>query len=80
MPKISVILPTFNRVDYLPQALESILAQQEADFEIIVSDNASIDGTEAYMRSWSHEPRIGYARNKSGVPPVFDPLVMRVLG
>ncbi|MEX8501542.1 MAG: glycosyltransferase family 2 protein [Leptothrix ochracea] len=67
MPKISVILPTFNRIDYLPQALESILAQQDADFEIIVSDNASTDGTEAYMQRYAADPRIRYSRNTGNI-------------
>lgn len=68
MPKISVILPTFNRIDYLPQALESILTQEGADFEVIVSDNASTDGTETYIRQrMQNEPRIRYERNNTNI-------------
>lgn len=43
--KVSVAIPTRNRVRYLMQALDSVLGNGYSDFEIIVSDNASTDGT-----------------------------------
>ncbi len=44
-PLISIVLPTFNREQYLPRALESIIAQTVDDWEIIVVDDGSTDGT-----------------------------------
>ena len=63
-PRVSIGLPVFNGMQYLPEALESLLAQDEPDIEIIISDNASDDGTEEYCRSIAASDAAGslYAR------------------
>ena len=48
-PLVSVITPTFNRADYLPYAVESVLSQSVPDFELIVIDDGSTDGTAELM-------------------------------
>lgn len=45
MPRLSVGLPVYNGEQFLGQALDSLLGQTYADFELIISDNASTDGT-----------------------------------
>jgi GT2 family glycosyltransferase len=50
----SVVVPTFNRRPLLAAALESIRAQQFADFEIIVVDDGSSDGTAEYLKSFGN--------------------------
>ena len=47
----SVIIPTYNRVDLLRRALESVWAQDFHDYEIVVVDDGSHDETMAYLES-----------------------------
>src|SRR6266480_1630377 len=56
-PKISVVLPTYNRRSVIPRAVASVLAQDEPDFELIVVDDCSIDDTGSYLASLT-DPRI----------------------
>jgi glycosyltransferase involved in cell wall biosynthesis len=44
-PKVSIGLPVYNGERLLPQALSCMLAQSFVDFELIICDNASTDGT-----------------------------------
>jgi glycosyltransferase involved in cell wall biosynthesis len=72
-PAISVCIPTYNYGRFLPDAIESILAQDFSDFEIVITDDASTDGTvdlvEAYqardgrIRLIKNERRLGMNGN-----------------
>lgn len=59
MPKISVIIPLYNKAAHIRRALDSILAQTEQDFEVIVVDDGSRDGGGDIVRSII-DPRIKY--------------------
>jgi len=48
-PKVSVLLPAYNEEHFLEQAVESILSQTEPDFEVIVVDDGSTDGSRALL-------------------------------
>jgi glycosyltransferase involved in cell wall biosynthesis len=61
VPFLSVCIPTYNRAGMLLKAIESVLAQDFDDFELIVCDNASTDGTEAVVKGYT-EPRLRYER------------------
>lgn len=54
---VTVGLPVFNGERYLGQTLESLLAQSFTDFEILVSDNGSTDGTEQIARAYAQADR-----------------------
>lgn len=56
-PQVSVILPTYNRMGTLPRAVASVLAQDMADFELIVVDDGSTDDTAAWLATQT-DPRI----------------------
>lgn len=62
-PPVSIGLPVYNGERYLAGALDSILAQRYTDFELIVSDNGSTDGTEGLCRDYAaRDGRIRYHR------------------
>ena len=48
---VSVIIPTFNRKNFVPKAIESVLKQSYKKYEIIIVDDGSGDGTQDYVRS-----------------------------
>ncbi|TFH41116.1 MAG: glycosyltransferase [Lysobacterales bacterium] len=50
-PRVSVVVATRNRRTLLARALVSIKSQRYRDFEIIVVDDASIDGTASWLRT-----------------------------
>ena len=69
---LSICIPTYNRIRYLKELLPAILDQADAEsVEVVVSDNASTDGTADYLRSllnpclrwWTNETNIGGDRN-----------------
>ena len=51
--KYTIIIPTRNREEYLPYAIESVLASDREDIELIVSNNHSMDDTAAYLSTLS---------------------------
>ncbi len=62
-PRLTIGLPVYNSADYLPQALDSLLAQSFGDFELVISDNASTDATETICRDYAaRDSRIRYVR------------------
>ena len=61
VPFFSVCIPTYNRSKFLPQAIESVLAQDFTDFELIICDNASTDNTQEVVESYKDD-RIRYVR------------------
>lgn len=65
MPKISVIICSYNRADLLPRAVASVLAQDYRDFELLVIDDASTDDTPTVMaRLREVDSRLRYERQE----------------
>lgn len=64
MTDISVIIPTYNRANKLPRAIDSVLQQSFLDFEVIVVDDGSTDCTADIMRKYRGEDKIRYIRFK----------------
>jgi hypothetical protein len=54
---VSILMPTYNGMKFLPQAVESVLAQHYQDWELIISDDGSKDDTRAYLATLN-DPRI----------------------
>jgi len=68
LPRLCVGLPVYNGEKYLAQALDSLLEQTCADFQLLIADNASTDGTERICRTYAaRDPRIRYYRNTENI-------------
>lgn len=61
-PKVSVIMPTYNHAPFVSEAIQSVLAQQGVDFELLIADDGSQDETVTVARAHS-DPRISITAN-----------------
>ncbi|QNP68150.1 glycosyltransferase family 2 protein [Streptomyces roseirectus] len=62
-PRLSIGLPVYNGEEYLAESFDALLGQTYEDFELVVSDNASTDGTEDVCRRYAaKDSRIRYLR------------------
>jgi len=76
-PKISVVIPVYNSARYLPECLDSILAQDFRDYEILIADDGSTDGSadiiksyaqkDARIRWWQNPKNLGLTGNHNAV-------------
>lgn len=67
-PPVSIAIPTYNCERYIAQSIESLLAQSFGDFELVISDNASTDGTEAICRRFAAaDKRVRYMRRSENI-------------
>jgi glycosyltransferase involved in cell wall biosynthesis len=68
--KVSVGLPVYNGRETVRRAIDSLLAQTFADFELMISDNASTDGTDEVCREYAaRDRRIRYIRQSTNLGP-----------
>jgi len=71
-PKVSICIPTYNRKDYLKQTIESVFAQTYKDYEVILVDDGSTDGTAEMVKNtglpiryyWQENSGEAVARNR----------------
>lgn len=69
--RVTVAIPTFNRLELLKRSVESARSQGYEDLEIIISDNASTDGTQEYLQSLS-DPRVKVLLNAENLGMVAN--------
>jgi len=73
MPKLSIGIPVFNGQEFLPELLDSLLAQTFRDFEILICDNASSDRTPQICRDYErNDSRIHYIRNERNLGAIAN--------
>lgn len=66
MPKVSFVMPTHNRIEWLGEALSSLLDQKEKDIEIIIVNDASTDGTKEFIDEWAvQDSRVKVIHNET---------------
>ncbi|WP_088289166.1 glycosyltransferase family 2 protein [Kineosporia sp. A_224] len=67
-PRLTVGLPVYNGEHYLAQSLEALLGQTFGDFELVVSDNASTDGTAGICHDFADQDRrVRYVRQPQNI-------------
>ena len=72
-PKVSVVMPVHNALPYLDIAVESILGQTFANFEFVILDDASTDGSTERLREWAaQDPRIRLIEEKHNLGPALS--------
>lgn len=70
-PVVTIGMPVFNGERYLAQAIDSLLAQTFTDFELVISDNASTDGTSIICSRYAlTDSRIRYIRQDTNLGPI----------
>lgn len=67
MPRVSVMIPTYNYAHFLDDAIGSVLNQTYGDFELIIVDNASTDNTDHVVGKYLHDSRVRYYKNDTNL-------------
>lgn len=65
-PKVSVLMPVYNAAPFLAEAIDSILAQTFADFEFVIINDGSTDGSEEIIAAY-RDSRIRYLNNENNL-------------
>jgi glycosyltransferase involved in cell wall biosynthesis len=77
-PVVSIIMPTFNRLEFLEPAIESVFAQTFEDWELIIADDGSNEPTQAYLRTVQDRARVHLIANPhTGKPSVVSNAALR---
>ncbi len=66
---ISIILTTYNRSNYLEEAINGILSQKYPDYEIVIIDDNSNDDTFEVINKYTNDKRIKYYKNEKNLGP-----------
>jgi len=65
MTNVSIILPTYNRASTIGRAIESVLNQTYADFELLIIDDGSTDDTELVVAQYLNDTRVKYYKREN---------------
>lgn len=68
---LSICIPTYNRIQEVTQIIDSLLALSNEEFEVVITDNCSTDGTEAMIQAYS-DVRVRYCKNENPLPPFMN--------
>ena len=70
MSRVTVVIPTYNREKALRRALESLCTQTFTDFQVVVSDNCSTDGTDIVVKEFQNRLSINYLKTPENLGPI----------
>lgn len=57
-PKVSIVIPAYNNVQYVAETLDSVLNQTYDDYEVVIADHSSVDGTMEVIESYRGHPKL----------------------
>lgn len=66
-PLVSIMIPTYNQQDYIAEAIESALAQDYENLEVVLTDDCSSDATGKIAGRFTSDPRFRYVRNENNL-------------
>ncbi|WP_232818942.1 glycosyltransferase [Homoserinimonas sp. OAct 916] len=66
VPQVSVVIPAFNNEQFLVETIETVLGQDYPNFELIIADHCSTDGTAAIMHRYADDPRVRLFQTEAG--------------
>jgi len=64
--RVSVVVPSYNNASFIEATMDSILAQTYANFEVVVADHSSSDGTWQRLQRYRADPRVRLLRTEAG--------------
>ena len=65
-PRVSVVVPSYNNASFIEATMDSVLAQTFEDFELVVADHSSQDGTWDLLQRYLADPRVRLLRTEAG--------------
>jgi glycosyltransferase involved in cell wall biosynthesis len=80
MPKVSIIIPTYNRLPMLKEAVDSVLAQDFEDMELIIVDDGSTDETSEEMRRYGGRVKLLQQLENRGVSAARNKGILHAKG
>jgi glycosyltransferase involved in cell wall biosynthesis len=57
-PKVSIVIPAYNNVQYIAETLDSVLNQTYEDYEVVIADHSSVDGTMEVIERYRSHPKL----------------------
>ncbi|MBE4719489.1 glycosyltransferase family A protein [Pseudarthrobacter sp. AB1] len=57
-PKVSIVIPAYNNVQYIAETLDSVLNQSYDDYEVVIADHSSVDGTMEVIDRYRGHPKL----------------------
>jgi len=66
VPRVSVVVPSYKNVSFIEATMDSILGQTFEDFELLVADHSSADGTWERLQPYGADPRVRLMRTQAG--------------
>lgn len=70
LTRITVVIPTYNRAEALSRALASLCKQTLSDFQVVISDNCSTDGTDTVVADFQNRLSINYLKASENFGPI----------